>query len=121
MALKELKDTTLEIPDELKDAIDTEVEYNKLYLFRIIARIGAGFMHIFVFGLLLLLVLFFLSIGLAMAIGKLLGSYWVGFFAMAGTLTLFTGVLYAFRKKIINKRVIRAMSDIFYVKKTGSQ
>lgn len=114
MALTELKNTTENLPVEIEDAVKSQVEYYKLYIFRLLAKSAVGLVKIFAVGLFSLLILFFLSMAFAMALGDVLGKTYLGFFVVAVVLLLLFLLGYYLRKKLIYKSLIEKMSDIYF-------
>lgn len=114
MSLNELKNTSNNLSEDIKSALDSQIEYYKLYSFKIIAKSAAGLTTIFVMGLFLLTIVFFLSVAIAFAIGEWLGSIGLGFLIIGLVLSLLGGTIYAARKKLIHKPLLKRLSDIYY-------
>lgn len=114
MALSEIKNTSKNLPYEIETAIGSQVEYYKLYGFKVVAKSATGLITIFVMGLALLVILFFLAVAGAFALGAWLQSSALGFLIMAGLMTIVAVAIYLFRKRIIQKPLLQHMSDIYF-------
>lgn len=114
MALSEIKNTSKNLPSEIEAVVSSQVEYYKLYGFKIIAKSATGLVTIFVMGLTLLTISFFLAVAGAFAIGQWLGNPALGFLLMASLLTILAVVIYVCRKHLIHKPLLEHMSDIYF-------
>lgn len=114
MALKELKDTTKNLPEEIEVAFNSQVEYYKLYTFRILAKSATGLVNIFVMGLFALSILFFLAISGAFMLGDWLNNTGLGFFIVAVLLSILSVIVFLIRKRIMEKPLLQRMSDIYF-------
>lgn len=114
MSLDELKSTSNNLSEDIKSALDSQIEYYKLYSFKIIAKSAAGLITIFVMGLFLLTIVFFLSVALAFALGEWIGSIGLGFLIIGFVLSVLGAVIYLGRKKFIHKPLLKRLSDIYY-------
>lgn len=114
MALSELKNTTKNLPQEIESAINSQVEYYKLYGFRILAKSATGLVTIFVMGLFTMSILSFFAIGGAFMIGEWLGSYSLGFLVVGCVLIIAALVVFLFRKRIVERPILKRMSDVYF-------
>ena len=62
----------------------------------------------------LTMVLFFCSVAGALAIGKALDSYALGFLIVAGIYLVFTGLLFLIKDKIVEGPILEKFSEIFF-------
>ena len=115
MALSELKNTSKNLPEEIESAINSQVEYYKLYGFRMLAKSATGLVNIFIMGLLALAV-FFLAVAGAFALGTLLQSTTLGFLTIALLLSILAIVVYWGRKRFIYRPILRRLSEIYFNK-----
>lgn len=116
MALSELKNTSKNLPAEIESAINSQIEYYKLYSFRVLAKSATGLVNIFIMGLLALAVLFFLAVAGAFALGTLLQSTPLGFLAMALLLSILAIAVYWGRKRFVYKPILERLSEIYFNK-----
>ena len=109
-----IKETFEEIPVKAGEALDANLQYYKLFVFRFIAKFAYGLMNIFVVGMTCLLVLFFLSFALAFAIGSWLNSVALGFLSIGFFYVLVTCIVFLFRKKLIEKPLLNKLSEAYF-------
>jgi hypothetical protein len=109
--------------DEINDIRKDVVEYVevKLDLIRLhtaenLSRIFSNVAIIAVAGYLLFLIVMFLSFAAAYSIGSLLKSNELGFLCVAGVYLLLLIFFLAYRKKIIERPVIKAVVRLFFPK-----
>lgn len=114
MALRELKEMVSTLPNEVEATVNSHLEYYKLYIFRIIAKTAMGFVSLFVVALLVLIIAFFLALASAFAIGEWLGSSALGFLVVGGFFMLVLWLIYANRKRWINKPILGKLSEIYF-------
>lgn len=114
MALSELRNAAQNLPHEVEVAFDSHLEYYKLFGFRVLAKTATDLVNIFVIGFFALSILFFVSIGGAFMLGEWLGNLGLGFLIIAGFLIILAVVFYLLRKRIIQRPVLRRMSDIYF-------
>lgn len=115
MALSELKNTTQNLPREIESAVHSQIEYYKLYSFRMLAKSATGLVTLFIVGLLALCIMMSLSVAGAFAIGAWLDDQWaLGFLIMGFLLLILLISVFLLRKKIIQKPLLRKLSDIYF-------
>ena len=114
MAIKELKETAKNIPDEIESVIQSQIEYYKLYAFRMFAKSATGLITLFVMSLFVLAIVFFLAN--ALAFGEWLKSTALGFLIIGLLLSLIAFCIYIFRAKIIYKPILEKISSIYFSK-----
>ncbi|MDO4879962.1 MAG: hypothetical protein Q3983_01660 [Capnocytophaga sp.] len=116
MAIKQLKETAKSIPDEIESVVQSQVEYYKLYAFRIFAKSATGLVALFVMSLFALAIVFFLANAMAFALGEWLKSTALGFLIIGLVLFLVAFCIYKFRAKIIYKPILEKISNIYFTK-----
>lgn len=114
MALNELKNTTKNLPEDLETAINSQVEYYKLFIFRVLAKSAMGMVTLFIMGLLALTIVFFLAVAGAFALGKWLGNDAWGFLIVAVLMFIIGLVIHFWRASIIGKPLLKRLSDIYF-------
>ena len=74
MSIHSIKESFEEVPTKATDALDAQVAYYKLFLFRFIAQSSTGLITFFIVAFACLLMLFFISIAAAYAVGEAVHS-----------------------------------------------
>lgn len=113
MALDEVKENIEDLKQHGEDVVSSNVKYYKLLAFKMFMKTNAIVAKAVMIGVLLLLVLFFFSFGLAFVIGSALDSYGSGFFIVGGFYLILAVVAYVFRNKIVERPLITNFSKIF--------
>lgn len=114
MAIKSIKETAKEVPLRAEEAFKSQVEYYRLFAFHFIAKSSYGLLNIFIFGLLCLLVLFFLSFAVSFAVGKWVNDTGLGFLIVGFFFVLVALIIFLFRKIFIEKPLLEKLSDIYF-------
>ncbi|AVM50510.1 hypothetical protein [Capnocytophaga sp. oral taxon 878] len=114
MPIHSIKETFVEVPTKANSALNSQLSYYKLVLFRFIAKSSYGLISFFVYGFASLLILFFLSLAAAYAIGEALGSNGLGFAIVGAFYIVLSLVVLLFRKKLIERSLLRKLSEIYF-------
>ena len=114
MAIHSIKETFVEVPTKANSAFNSQFAYYKLVLFRFIAKSSYGLITFFVYAFASLLILFFLSLAGAYAIGEALGSNGLGFAIVGAFYILIAIIVLAFRKKLIERPLLEKLSEIYF-------
>ena len=114
MAIYSIKETFVEVPTKANSAFNSQFAYYKLVLFRFIAKSSYGLITFFVYAFASLLILFFLSLAGAYAIGEALGSNGLGFAIVGAFYILIAIIVLAFRKKLIERPLLEKLSEIYF-------
>lgn len=114
MAFDTIKYRFQEISERLEDYVDSTVEYYKLKLLKVLAKITISIISLFVYGSLFLFVLLFLAIGAAFWLGTLLESVFSGFLLIGGFFGLILICMFIFGRRLIEKKILSNFSDFFY-------
>lgn len=101
-----------DLSEDTKLYIQKLFEYYKLDVFKKLSRSISTSMHMFILGGIILLLLLFLSIGLAFLIGRELDSTANGFFIVGGIYLIFLIIALIFGQKFIDKVVLGYMSRL---------
>lgn len=112
--MNNIKEAFKELPDRGNEALETNVSYYKLFVFRFIAKTSYGLLSILVLGMISLLVLFSLSFAFAYAIGIWIGNIALGFVVMAFFYCLVMCIAYLFRKKMIERPLLKTLSEVYF-------
>lgn len=114
MSFRNLKDNVDEIPKRVEEVIKSSTEYYRLFAFNMIAKSAYGFIKLFVFGLALLLVFFFISLAMVFGIGQWLGSMALGFLIVGVFFIILIAIAYAFRRNWIERPLLRRLSEMYF-------
>ncbi|WP_172919530.1 hypothetical protein ACF3OB_02705 [Capnocytophaga canis] len=112
--MNNIKEAFKELPDRGNEVLETNVSYYKLFVFRFIAKTSYGLLSILVLGMISLLVLFSLSFAFAYAIGAWIDNIALGFVVMALFYCLVMCIAYLFRKKMIERPLLRTLSEVYF-------
>lgn len=105
---------TKDIPGKLKGISTAYTEYYKALTYEKLIIIISGISIVAISFITINLFLLFVAIGLALYIGKLLGSFALGFIIL-GAIYLLVGILiYVMRKKWIINPVVKVLQTILY-------
>jgi hypothetical protein len=103
------------LSQDTKDAIDNSIKYYKLDLLKKTAlSLIIGGLFVLKIGI-LVLVLFFVSIGLSFLIGNKLGTVSYGFFVVGGFYLFILIIISLFGKKLLEKPVFNLLNKILYL------
>jgi len=103
------------LSQDTKDAIDNSIKYYKLGLLKKTAlSLIIGGQFVLKIGI-LVLVLFFVSIGLSFLIGNKLGTVSYGFFVVGGFYLFILIIISLFGKKLLEKPVFNLLNKILYL------
>ena len=114
MAIYSIKETFVEVPTKANTAFNSQFAYYKMIVFRFIAKSSYGLITFFVYAFACLLILFFLSLAGAYAIGEALGSNGLGFAIVGAFYILLSLVVLLFRKKLIERSLLQKLSEIYF-------
>ena len=114
MAFEELKENTDAIQENAKAYIDSSVAYYKLWGFKVAMKSTTLMLKFFLIALCLMIVLLFISIAGAMALGQLFDSYSLGFLAVAGVYLVLALLLFLVKDKIVEGPILEKFSEIFF-------
>ncbi|MCZ8196554.1 MAG: competence protein [Flavobacterium sp.] len=114
MAFEELKENTDAIQENAKAYIDSSLAYYKLWGFKVAMKSTTLMLKFFLIALCLMIVLLFISIAGAMALGQLFDSYPLGFLAVAGVYLVLALLLFLVKDKIVEGPILEKFSEIFF-------
>lgn len=114
MAFEELKENTEAIQENAKAYIDSSIAYYKLWGFKVAMKSTTLMLKFFLIALCLMIVLLFISIAGAMALGQLFNSYPLGFLAVAGIYLVLALLLFLVKDKIVEGPILERFSEIFF-------
>jgi hypothetical protein len=114
MGFEELKENTQAIQQNAKAFIETNIAYYKLWGFKVAMKSTTLILKFFLITMCLMIVLLFISLSGAMALGQLFGSYPLGFLAVAGIYLLLALLLFLVKDKIVEGPILEKFSEIFF-------
>ncbi|MGV3697745.1 competence protein [Flavobacterium sp.] len=114
MALEELKDNIEEIQENTKAYIESSIAYYKLWGFKVAMKSTTLMLKFVLIAICLMIVLLFVSVAGALALGNLFGSYVLGFLAVAGLYLIMVFLLFLVKDKIVEGPILEKFSEIFF-------
>ena len=114
MSIYSIKESFEDVPTKANSALDSQIAYYKLFIFRFIGKSSYALITFFIVAFVSLLVLFFLSFAIAYAVGEALGSNALGFAIVGAFYILIAVIVLAFRKKLIEKPLLEKLSEIYF-------
>jgi hypothetical protein len=114
MAFEELKENTEAIQENAKAYLESSLAYYKLWGFKVAMKSTTLMLKFFLIALCLMIVLLFVSIAGAMALGQLFQSYPLGFLAVAGIYLILALLLFLVKDKIVEGSILEKFSEIFF-------
>jgi hypothetical protein len=114
MAFEDLKENTEAIQQNAKAFIETNIEYYKLWGFKVAMKSTTFILKFFLIALCFMFVLLFISIAGAMALSQKFDSYPLGFLAVAGVYLVLTLLLFLLKYKIVEGPILKKFSEIFF-------
>ena len=114
MAFEELKENTEQIQEQIHTYIKTNVSYYKLWCFKVAMKSTTMILKFTLILICLGMVLLFCSIAGALAIGKYLESYPLGFLIIGGIYLVITSFLFFIKDKIVEGPILEKFSEIFF-------
>ena len=114
MAFEELKENTEAIQENAKAYLETSIAYYKLWGFKVAMKSTTLILKFFLIAVCLLIILLFVSIAAAFAIGQFLGSVALGFLAVAAIYLVLALLLFLVKDKIIEGPILEKFSEIFF-------
>lgn len=114
MAYNELKENVDELHEETKEYVERSLQYYKLWSFKVMMQSTTMVVKVMLIALSALMLLLFVSIAGALALGNLFDSNSIGFLLVAGFyLILFIAFLFI-KPQIIEGSVLKRFSEIFF-------
>lgn len=101
------------LSDDAKTYIKSELAFYKLDAYKKLIKATSSILRIVINSGIIVLMLTFLSIGVALLIGKLIGYYYVGFLIIAGFYLLILILMSLFGKRWVEKTVLKIYNNIF--------
>lgn len=99
--------------DLIKEFLDANVAYYKLYLLKVIAKSSASILGILAVAACALISLFFLSAAAAIALGYLFDNMAIGFLTIGAVYLLITFIFVINKDRILEHYIVKKFSDFF--------
>ena len=114
MALEELQDNIEDIQENAKAYVESSIAYYKLWGFKVAMKLTTLILKFTLIAMCLMIVMLFLSVAAALAIGQLMNSYVVGFLIVAGVYFILAMLLFMVKDKIVEGPILEKFSEIFF-------
>lgn len=112
--IDDIKNNVDELNDHIHNYTKSTFEYYRMDFFKKSMKTTVSFSRVLLLGIIVVLFLFFLSFGLALLLGEILGNTSYGFFIMAGLFLVLLALVAVYGKKMIERKVLRSGSKIFF-------
>ncbi len=114
MALGDLKENVEDIQEHAKGYLESSIAYYKLWGFKVAMKSTTLILKFALIAICMMIVLLFMSVAAALAIGALMESYVVGFLIVAGVYLLLAILLFTIKDKIVEGPILEKFSEIFF-------
>ena len=114
MALEELKENVEDIQENTKAYIESTIAYYKLWGFKVAMKSTTLMLKFSLIAICLVIVLLFVSVAGALALGKLFDSYVFGFLIVAAIYLVLALLLFLVKDKIVEGPILEKFSEIFF-------
>lgn len=114
MAFEKLTNSINDLNDNVRDLAKSSTEYYKLDLYKKIIKGVISLVNMMLLGFICLIALLFVSIALALGIGKALGDASAGFFIVGAFYVLIFVLIWIFGKKQLEKIILVKSSRTFF-------
>lgn len=114
MPFEEIKENVEDIQENAKAYVETSLAYYKLLGFKVAMKSTTLMVKFLLIALCLTIVLLFVSIACALALGQWFNSYPLGFLAVAGVYLVLAMLLFLVKDKIVEGPILEKFSEIFF-------
>lgn len=114
MSFGNLKDNAEDIQEKLKNVLDSNVAYYKLWLFKVAMKSSAMLLRVLLLAVFFMFFLLFASLALAMYLSGIFDSYPLGFLSVGGIYILFLLVMYLIKNNQLKSRLLKKFSQVFF-------
>jgi hypothetical protein len=114
MAFEEIKENVGDIQENAKAYMESSIAYYKLWGFKVAMKSTTLMVKFMLIAFCLTIVLLFLSIAGALALGKMFDSYPLGFLVVAGIYSILAALLFLVKDKVVEGPILEKFSEIFF-------
>ncbi|KGO83336.1 competence protein [Flavobacterium beibuense F44-8] len=114
MAFEEIKENAEDLKNQAKELLDANMQYYKLWGFKIFMKSTSMMLKVILLGIMLLLVVLFFSIAAAIGIGYALDNMAYGFLIVGGIYLILAIIVYYYQDKITEGPLLANFSRIFF-------
>lgn len=114
MAFEDLKEHTDAVQENAKAYIESSLAYYKLWGFKVAMKSTTMLLKFLLIAICISIVLLFVSIAGAFALGTIFNSYPLGFLAVAGIYLVVALLLFLVKDKIVEGPILEKFSEIFF-------
>lgn len=108
-----IKESLSDVQIQTRDFVESNLEYYKLWVFKVITKSTSSLLKVVLIGMLLVMVMVFFSVAGALAIGYALDNFVYGFLIVGGVYLVLSIIAYSLKNRI-EEPIIKTFSDIFY-------
>ncbi len=116
MAFEEIKENAEDLKNEAKRLIDANLEYYKLWGFKLAMKSTSMMLKLFLLATMLIIVTLFFSIALALGFGYWFDNFAYGFLTVGFIYLILAIVIYKVQDKIVEGPMLSQFSRIFLKK-----
>jgi len=114
MAPENLKENVEDLKGNVKGFIDSNIAYYKLWFFKVAMKSTTMLIKLLVIAFFATLVLVFLSVAAAIAIGYALDNFAYGFLIVGGFYIILSLIVYNIKDKIVEGPILEKFSEFFF-------
>nr|WP_294773561.1 competence protein [uncultured Flavobacterium sp.] len=114
MPFEEIKESVEDIQENAKAYLESSIAYYKLWGFKVAMKSTTLIVKFLLIAFCLTIVLLFVSIAGALALGQWFNSYPLGFLAVAGIYSILAVLLSLVKDKIVEGPILEKFSEIFF-------
>ena len=114
MPFGNLKDNAEDIQEKLKNVLDSNVAYYKLWLFKVAMKSTTMLLKVLLMAVFFMFFLLFASLALAIYLSGIFESYTLGFLSVGGIYILLLLVVYLAKDNLLESRLLEKFSQVFF-------
>ena len=114
MRFGNLKDNAEDIQEKLKNVLDSNVAYYKLWLFKVAMKSTTMLLKVLFMAVFFMFFLLFASLALALYLSGIFESYALGFLSVGGMYILLMLVVYLAKDNLLESRLLEKFSQVFF-------
>jgi len=114
MAFENLKNDAEQIQIGIKEIVDTNVAYYKLWFFKVTMKSMTTISKMFLIAAFLIFAVLFISVSFALFLGDLFHSYFLGFLIVGAFYLVMCVLVFFAKSKGIEKLILEKFSEFFF-------